>query len=473
MNRRPRHRALPQPTARAVTTLASIARWRHRNTSALPTAAGRTSSSSARRRRERRRSSTLSPSTHKSSRRGSKSPNHFSTVAPPPERRAFFPSIHDEREYLALFAAARADQVAGEASTSYLWDPESGGRIHSVAPGARIIAMLRDPVERAWSHYLNDVREGVETRSFDQAISEDAANPDGRWGNAGPTSARLLHPPTAPLPRDLSAHSRSLLRGVRAGRPRPSRPHMRLPRRYAVRRRSGGRPDVQRVRPPAEPARAGHARPRSGPRALPGPLRRRESGRSSGGSSRRRAEAPGARRRTDTPRVPLCRRSRGVARPSRPRRAVGQMSNRRFSSSSTTPSLAARTTRRFGSRARWPRGWETIVLLPDEPGNAAERLQEAGIRVITAPLVRIRAIPSPRVQMHTATNFRHDIQAIRRAIEDEGDGPRASRRACERASGVRRASRGGPRCVAAPRYPYAGRSPVRPTSRCWRGTRTR
>jgi hypothetical protein len=113
-----------------------------------------------------------------------KEPHHFSTLAPPPERRAFFPSVRDEDEYLALFAAARAEQVVGEASTSYLWDPEAAARIRSVAPGARIVVMLRDPVERAWSHYLNDVREGFETRSFDEAIEEDAADPDGRWGDA-------------------------------------------------------------------------------------------------------------------------------------------------------------------------------------------------------------------------------------------------------------------------------------------------
>jgi hypothetical protein len=113
-----------------------------------------------------------------------KEPHYFSTISPPPERRAFFRSISDEREYLALFASARADQLSGEASTSYLWDPEAAARIHSVAPGARIIAMLRDPVERAWSHYLNDVREGFETRSFADAIEQDAADPDGRWGDA-------------------------------------------------------------------------------------------------------------------------------------------------------------------------------------------------------------------------------------------------------------------------------------------------
>ncbi len=65
------------------------------------------------------------------------------------------------------------------------------------------------------------------------------------------------------------------------------------------------------------------------------------------------------------------------------------------------------------------RGWDTVVLLPDEPGNAATRLQEAGVQVITAPLVRIRAIPSLRVQLRTVARLRPDVRAIRRALVDE------------------------------------------------------
>ena len=66
------------------------------------------------------------------------------------------------------------------------------------------------------------------------------------------------------------------------------------------------------------------------------------------------------------------------------------------------------------------RGWDTVVLLPDEPGNAAGRLEEAGVRVIAAPLERLRALRSARVQMRTAARFRHDVRAIRQVIADEG-----------------------------------------------------
>jgi len=65
------------------------------------------------------------------------------------------------------------------------------------------------------------------------------------------------------------------------------------------------------------------------------------------------------------------------------------------------------------------RGWETVVLLPDEPGNAAPRLEEAGVRVLTAPLVRIRANPDPRIQMRTAAHFRRDVRTIRRTLTEE------------------------------------------------------
>jgi hypothetical protein len=49
-------------------------------------------------------------------------------------------------------------------------------------PAAKIIIMLREPVARAHSHYLNDVREGVEKRPFLQALQEDFGRPRKGWG---------------------------------------------------------------------------------------------------------------------------------------------------------------------------------------------------------------------------------------------------------------------------------------------------
>ena len=61
-------------------------------------------------------------------------------------------------------------------------------------------------------------------------------------------------------------------------------------------------------------------------------------------------------------------------------------------------------------------GWKTRVLLPDEPGNAAERLRDAAIDVITMPLHRLRATGNPLTQTRFLTGFWRDVGMIRRLI---------------------------------------------------------
>jgi len=61
--------------------------------------------------------------------------------------------------------------AAEEASTSYLWDPKSPALIHEVVPKAKIIIILRNPIERAYSYYLWRISNG-KTYSFREAIDE-------------------------------------------------------------------------------------------------------------------------------------------------------------------------------------------------------------------------------------------------------------------------------------------------------------
>ncbi len=85
------------------------------------------------------------------------------------------PGIHNvvrtKAAYLALFAKAQNYKARGEASTSYFthwrYVPE---RIKKVIPEAKIIIILRDPVERAYSAYLMLVRGGRETLPFFEAV---------------------------------------------------------------------------------------------------------------------------------------------------------------------------------------------------------------------------------------------------------------------------------------------------------------
>jgi Sulfotransferase domain len=99
-----------------------------------------------------------------------KEPYFFSR--PPPGHPVF-----DESSYLGLFACTSVETLRGESSPLYLWDASTPQRIKRVSPNAKIIIMLRDPVERAYSHYLMDVEQGVQTRSFPQAIQRELDRP--------------------------------------------------------------------------------------------------------------------------------------------------------------------------------------------------------------------------------------------------------------------------------------------------------
>jgi glycosyltransferase involved in cell wall biosynthesis len=65
-------------------------------------------------------------------------------------------------------------------------------------------------------------------------------------------------------------------------------------------------------------------------------------------------------------------------------------------------------------------GWRTTVLLPDEKGNARERLAAAGLDVITTPLGRLRATSSPATQASYAFRLPTDVGNIRRVIRERG-----------------------------------------------------
>lgn len=82
--------------------------------------------------------------------------------------------VRNKHDYLRLYDNVRDEIAIGEASASYLWDNEAPKLIHDTIPKARIIIMLRDPVERAFSHYLMHLRDGSETNlSFYDALKND------------------------------------------------------------------------------------------------------------------------------------------------------------------------------------------------------------------------------------------------------------------------------------------------------------
>jgi len=80
--------------------------------------------------------------------------------------------------YAAKFAAAEGKSAVGEASPSYLQSLEAPARVAQALPGVRLIALLRNPVDRAYSGWTNAHAQGRDPRSFPDAMHDEMAGRD-------------------------------------------------------------------------------------------------------------------------------------------------------------------------------------------------------------------------------------------------------------------------------------------------------
>lgn len=95
-------------------------------------------------------------------------------------------AITDQGAYEALFAGVTAEKAYGEASVLYLYSQEAPIRIKKTIPHVKLIAILRNPVERAYSGYLHLRRDGREPlANFADALAAEpdriAANWEHQW----------------------------------------------------------------------------------------------------------------------------------------------------------------------------------------------------------------------------------------------------------------------------------------------------
>lgn len=65
--------------------------------------------------------------------------------------------------------------LVGESTPHYLFHPAVPERLQAMVPNAKLICIIRDPVNRAYSHYQHEFARGHESLSFEQAL---AAEPD-------------------------------------------------------------------------------------------------------------------------------------------------------------------------------------------------------------------------------------------------------------------------------------------------------
>lgn len=91
--------------------------------------------------------------------------------------------VNEDRHYEALFSKVRTEKAIGEISNSYMICPSAASEIHAFNPRAKILVMMRNPIRRAWSQYLMNLREAKsDAQDFIKEIQEDHASTLKGWG---------------------------------------------------------------------------------------------------------------------------------------------------------------------------------------------------------------------------------------------------------------------------------------------------
>lgn len=103
--------------------------------------------------------------------------------------------FHTSRQKRRLAARLGYAPVSGEASPYYLWDPRIAEQVRAHSPEVKAIALLRDPVERAWSHYQERTQNGVEPLGFAEALRAEPKRLEGELEKmaADPTYHSTAH----------------------------------------------------------------------------------------------------------------------------------------------------------------------------------------------------------------------------------------------------------------------------------------
>jgi hypothetical protein len=117
-----------------------------------------------------------------------KEPKFFLCDGPPPNQggpgdaHSYREWIWRPDDYERLFASAPAGALRGESTPFYLADPPALERIRNRVPEARLIAILRDPVDRAYSNWAHLWADGLETiDNFMAACAEEESRTRAGW----------------------------------------------------------------------------------------------------------------------------------------------------------------------------------------------------------------------------------------------------------------------------------------------------
>lgn len=105
--------------------------------------------------------------------------SYFRQTKLPPLQLAF---VRKPEHYRRLFEDVSGEKAIGEASTSYLYSEIAATNIRKYQPEARIIVIIRNPIDRVISHYQMALRYGHTKRSFREAVKKDWKTQQKGWG---------------------------------------------------------------------------------------------------------------------------------------------------------------------------------------------------------------------------------------------------------------------------------------------------
>ena len=100
-------------------------------------------------------------------------PQIFKLNKGPKDKVVKQPHIKSEKEYLELFKSVKDEVAVGDASPSYINYPENFGMIKQYLNDPKVIVIVRDPIDRAYSNYLHLKRELRETMDFFSALKNE------------------------------------------------------------------------------------------------------------------------------------------------------------------------------------------------------------------------------------------------------------------------------------------------------------
>lgn len=116
-----------------------------------------------------------------------KEPNYFSFAGEAlncrgPGAEYINNSITELQDYQDLFGGAPDGAIIGEASPLYLFSQAAPARIHQTIPKAKLVVILRNPIEQAFSHYLYATKQAIETEAdFVKALELETERVNSGW----------------------------------------------------------------------------------------------------------------------------------------------------------------------------------------------------------------------------------------------------------------------------------------------------